>query len=79
MVTRFIKLKSVSSVKEFSTTAGSCDFNINLTLGRYMVDAKSIMGILSLDLSKPLIFSAECGEDEPNLRQFEKFFVASQN
>ena len=40
-------------------------FDVDLTSGRYVVDAKSIMGIFSLDLSSPIkveIFSDECDE-----------------
>lgn len=49
-----IFLNSIDKVKSFvNTLAGfSCDFD--LISGRYVIDAKSIMGIFSLDLSKPI-------------------------
>lgn len=49
-----VKLNSVEKAKEFCTLASKQDFDIDLMLGRYTVDAKSIMGIFSLDLSKPI-------------------------
>ena len=49
-----IKLDTINDVKNFvnAVTAFECDFDI--VADRYVVDAKSIMGIFSLDLSKPL-------------------------
>ena len=49
-----IRLSSVNDVKEFvgAVSFSSCD--IDIAADRYIIDAKSIMGIFSLDLSKPL-------------------------
>lgn len=49
-----IKLTSIMDVKEFVTVAGECDFDVNIFYNRMVVDAKSILGVLSLDLSKAL-------------------------
>jgi len=49
-----IMLNSINDVKTFVNTVNKYDFDIDLTSGRYVVDAKSIMGIFSLDLSKPI-------------------------
>ena len=49
-----IKLDSVDEVKEFVALTNKCAFDVDLMSGRYAIDAKSIMGIFSLDLSKPL-------------------------
>ncbi|MGN0632707.1 MAG: HPr family phosphocarrier protein [Oscillospiraceae bacterium] len=58
-----IKLDSISSVKEFVSIVMLYDFDIDLVSGRYAVDAKSIMGIFSLDLSNPIQLVAHT--DEP--------------
>ena len=59
-----ILLNSINDVKNFVNAANSCDFDVDLTSGRYVVDAKSIMGIFSLDLSKPIEVTApESGAD----------------
>jgi len=55
MKTFNIMLKSINSVKDFVNIVSKYDFDVDLTSGRYVVDAKSIMGIFSLDLSKPII------------------------
>ena len=66
-----IMLKSINDVKDFVNIVNKYDFDIDLTSGRYIVDAKSIMGIFSLDLSKPIrveVHIDECGNfcDEIN-------------
>ncbi|HPC99987.1 MAG TPA: HPr family phosphocarrier protein [Acetivibrio sp.] len=60
-----ISLKSITDVKDFVNIVNKYDFDIDLTSGRYVVDAKSIMGIFSLDLSKPIkvdVHSDDCSE-----------------
>lgn len=63
MTTFNISLSSINSVKNFVNAVNKYDFDVDLTSGRYVVDAKSIMGIFSLDLSKPIILEAHCTED----------------
>lgn len=48
-------LSSINDVKDFVNIVSKYDFDVDLTSGRYVVDAKSIMGIFSLDLSKPIL------------------------
>lgn len=50
-----ILLNTTESVKSFVDIAGKYDFDIDIRSGRYVVDAKSIMGIFSLNLNKPVI------------------------
>lgn len=52
MKTFMINLNSIEKVKSFVTTIGEFDGYFDLVAGRYIVDAKSIMGIFSMDLSK---------------------------
>jgi phosphotransferase system HPr-like phosphotransfer protein len=54
MKTFDVVLKSITDVKNFVNIVNKYDFEIDLISGRYVVDAKSIMGIFSLDLSKPI-------------------------
>lgn len=49
-----ISLNSIDKVKHFVNTITQYDGDFDLSSGRYVIDAKSIMGIFSLDLSKPL-------------------------
>ena len=61
-----IRLNSIGEVKEFNRIAATVPGDVDLHSGRYCVDAKSIMGIFSLDLSKPIDLNihAEDGADE---------------
>lgn len=54
MTTQKILLNTIESVKGFVSIISKCDSPTDLVSGRYIVDAKSIMGIFSLDLSHPL-------------------------
>ena len=49
-----VLLTSINHVKDFVTAASMCSCDIDVTSGRYTIDAKSIMGLFSLDLSKPI-------------------------
>lgn len=54
MKTLNIMINSINDVKDFVNIVSKYDFDVDLTSGRYVVDAKSIMGIFSLDISKPI-------------------------
>lgn len=49
-----VKLVSIDDVKDFVKKANDFPYDIDVSLGKYIVDAKSIMGIFSLDLSREL-------------------------
>jgi phosphotransferase system HPr-like phosphotransfer protein len=49
-----ISLNSIDKVKSFVKDISRFDYDFDLVSGRYVIDAKSIMGIFSLDLSKPI-------------------------
>ena len=54
MKTVQISLNSIDKVKSFVNDITRFDNDFDLVSGRYVIDAKSIMGIFSLDLSKPI-------------------------
>ncbi|MCR5685622.1 MAG: HPr family phosphocarrier protein [Lachnospiraceae bacterium] len=54
MKTVKISLNSIDAVKSFVNTVTKYDSDFDLVSGRYVIDAKSIMGIFSLDLSTPI-------------------------
>ena len=58
-----IMLSSIEDVKEFVALTNSSSLECDLVSGRYAVDAKSIMGIFSLDLSKPLKMIVHASSD----------------
>ena len=54
MKTVDISLNSIDKVKNFVNLINRFDYDFDLVSGRYVIDAKSIMGIFSMDLSKPI-------------------------
>lgn len=59
-----VKLQSVDKVKDFVNDMGQIEGDVLLLAGKYVIDAKSIMGIFSLDLSNPLQLQIEDWKDE---------------
>lgn len=64
MKTVLISLNSIDKVKSFVNSITKFDYDFDLVSGRYVIDAKSIMGIFSLDLSKPIELNIHAGESE---------------
>lgn len=54
MRTVSIKLSSIEDIRRFVDTVSSCSYDVELSSGSYTIDAKSIMGIFGLDLSKSI-------------------------
>lgn len=70
-----IKLSATDDVKDFVNAAGKCDFDIDIFYNRVIIDAKSILGILSMDLTKPL--TVQCYGDSPDfVRVLQKYAIA---
>ena len=63
MKTVQISLNSIGKVKSFVNTISQFDYDFDLISGRYVIDAKSIMGIFSLDLSKPIDLNIHAEEN----------------
>ncbi len=73
MLEKTIILKNFDSVKTFVDIANEKPYDIELLSGKYVVNAKSIMGIFSLDLTKPLVMVAHTDSHAELLRQTAKF------
>ena len=63
MKTVQISLNSIDKVKSFVNAITQFDYDFDLISGRYVIDAKSIMGIFSLDLSKPIDLAIHAEEE----------------
>lgn len=76
MKTIQISLNSIGKVKSFvnAITQFECDFD--LISGRYVIDAKSIMGIFSLDLSKPIELAIHAEENLDEVLEVIKPYIA---
>ena len=69
-----ISLEMAQRVKEFVNITQDYPFEILLKSGKYIVDAKSILGIFSLDLSLPItveVYDDNCDELLAKLKKFE--------
>ena len=59
-----VRLSSIQDVRSFVDIVTKYNMDIDLSSGRYVVDAKSIMGIFSLDLLNPIKLSAQSDKEE---------------
>ena len=75
MKTCNIMLNTINDVKAFVNTVSKYDFDVDLISGRYAIDAKSIMGIFSLDLSKPIRLEAHSEDNEKFFDEIKPFII----
>jgi len=66
---------SVTSVQDFVNTVCKYGYEVDLISGRYVVDAKSIMGIFSLDLSKPIKIEIHSDDCDDLIAAIKKYIV----
>ena len=75
MLEKKIQLKAFSEVKEFVKAAEKCEYDVDVFYNRVVVDAKSILGVLSMDLTR--VLTVQChGESREFNRTLQKFAVA---
>lgn len=77
VIETMINLSQIEEVKKFVGIAMECDFDVDLSYGKYTVNGKSIMGIFSLDLTKPLKLVANT-TDPQFLLLIDEFIVKEQ-
>ncbi|MDE5600805.1 MAG: HPr family phosphocarrier protein [Oscillospiraceae bacterium] len=72
-----IKLNTINAIKEFVNETAKCQFDVDIISGRYVIDAKSIMGVLSLDLDKPISLHIRCNDvdSEDYLKAISNFII----
>ena len=75
MVELKVKIATIDDVKKFVNAVSKYDFDVDLISGRYAVDAKSIMGIFSIDLSKELVMKAHTDADAVVKGDLAEFIV----
>ena len=75
MTTVTISLQAINDVKEFVNIVMRFDFDVDLVSGRYHIDGKSIMGIFSLDLSKPIKMEIHSDDCDAFLKEIQRFVV----
>ena len=72
-----VSLETIEKVREFVNITTRVNRDLDLVSGRYMIDAKSILGIFTMDLSKPLVLQihAEKSEAEEILEELKGYVV----
>ena len=75
MIKTTISLQAINDVKDFVNIVMKYEYDIHLVSGRYAVDAKSIMGIFSLDLSKPIELNAHTDDADAFFEEIDKYIV----
>ena len=75
MKTVMISLNSIDKVKSFVNDISRYDYDFDLISGRYVIDAKSIMGIFSLDLSKPIELNIHAEDDTEAILETLKPYI----
>ena len=77
MKTVQISLNSIGKVKSFVNAINQFEYDFDLISGRYVIDAKSIMGIFSLDLSKPIDLSIHTDENIDDIMEVLKPYLVA--
>ena len=75
MTTKTISLNTIVDVKELVNTVARYYFEVDLVSGRYHIDGKSIMGIFSLDLSKPINMEIHSDDCDAILKEIQRYVV----
>lgn len=75
MKTVKISLSSIDRVKSFVNDINRFDCDFDLVSGRYIIDAKSIMGIFSLDLSKPITLNIHADKNIDEIMECLKPYI----
>ena len=70
-----ITLTNVQDIREFVNCVILTDYEVDLVQGRYTIDAKSIMGIFSLDLLSPIKLVAHSSDPSVLFEKIAKFAV----
>ncbi len=75
MKTVKISLNSIDKVKSFVNVISQFDSDFDLISGRYVIDAKSIMGIFSLDLAQPIDLTIHSDDDAEIVKALDPYLV----
>ena len=75
MKTAKISLNSIDKVKAFVNEISKFDCDFDLVSGRYVIDAKSIMGIFSLDLMNKILLTAHTDNVEDLKKELAAYIV----
>lgn len=73
-----ISINTIDKVKRFVNLTNRCEADVDIISGRLLVDAKSIMGIFSMDLTRPMtlrVHESNIEKLEEYKKMFEEFII----
>lgn len=70
-----VVLRDIQSIRDFVKEVVALDYDVDLVQGRYIVDAKSIMGIFALDIASPIKVVADTNDATPFFNAIAKYTV----
>lgn len=73
-----VQLRSIDDVKDFVSAVSQFKTDIDLVEGHYIIDAKSILGIFSLDLTHPVTLQIEDEEEAPAVIERLKEYIVTE-
>ncbi len=71
----YVLLRDIQSIREFVKKVIALDYDVDLIQGRYIVDAKSIMGIFALDISTPIQVVAHTTDASGFFKEIEEYIA----
>lgn len=74
MIKAQINLKELNTIQQFNSLCSHCAYDIDLVQGKYLIDAKSIMGIFSLDVKQPLTLVLNT-DNQKELEKFKPYLI----
>ena len=70
-----VSLSMAESVKNFVNVVSKYPYDVDLRSGRFVIDAKSLLGIFSLDLSKPIVLEIYSDKCDDLIAELSPFIV----
>ena len=71
-----VRLNAISDIRDFVNAASGCESEIEAVSGRHIVNAKSLMGLFSLDLTKPVELHVHSDNPELFYAEIKDYLVA---
>lgn len=75
MIKKSVKIGSIKEAERFNHICSKFSCDVDLQAGKYYIDAKSIMGIFSLDLELPLTLLVDTDDEIEVIEKFKNFIV----
>ena len=76
--TTLIRLSGLDEIRKFAAMAVEHDYVITLHSGNYSVNGKSVMGMLSLDFSSPVILAVDQAHADEFFKEAEQYIVSEE-